>query len=1047
MSITDRRGVTVSSTDPAVGADPNPGLAIKAAVLAATTGANIVLAGLQTIDTVALSAGQRVLVKDQTDATTNGIYDAATGNWTRSIDANSNDKVAAGGIVLVFAGAVNAGKFFYLNTPDPILLGETDLAYLVLSTVPLGSLNTTAPLLGGGLLNAGLTLSIAANGITYALMQQATALSIVGRASATAGNLADISTTSGSDAVLRESGGALGFGTVATGGLANNAVTYAKFQQVAASSLVGNATGSLANATGITLGATLAFSGAALQTVALSGDISTSADSFVTAIGANKVLNTMIRQGIARSVIGVAGNATANVADIQGTADQALIVNSAGTALAFGQLNLAAAAAVTGILPSARGGTDNGTFVIGDLLQASAATPALSRLAAVATGNVLISGGIATVSSWGKVGLTTHISGTLAVGNGGTGQTSFTAHGILLGEGSGGFNVTAAMTDGQLLVGQSSADPLPKTVAGDATLAADGTLTIGANKVTYAKFQQVAASSLVGNATGSLANATGITLGATLAFSGAALQTVAHTGDVTTAANSFATTVAKIQGTVVSGTTGSGNVAFSIGAALTSPAISGSPTITGLGTPVASTDAANKAYVDSVAQGLSAKPSAIVATTTTLPGYIYANGSSGVGATITFSATGVVAIDGHNLALNDVVLVKNETSGNAPYNGLYTVTTAPAIGVAGVLTRHTSMDATGEFAGGFVFVEIGTVNGAAGFTCTNSAAVTVGTTAISFTQFSGAGEITVTPELTKTGNQLSVTTNGITYALFQQVAASSLVGNATGSLANATGITLGATLAFSGSALQTAAISGDVTSSANSFATTLAANIVSAAKFRQSMAFSVVGNAGSSTANVADISTTSGSDAVLRESGGALGFGTVATGGLANNAVTYAKFQQVAASSLVGNATGSLANATGITLGATLAFSGAALQTVALSGDVTASANSFVTTIAASAVSNSKMANMADGTIKSNISGGTSAPSDNTLSAILDTLANTQGAILYRGASTWTALGPGTAGQILQTQGASANPIWATGSGGGSSVTDAWVEHGNFGGI
>lgn len=89
------------------------------------------------------------------------------------------------------------------------------------------------------------------------------------------------------------------------------------------------------------------------------------------------------------------------------------------------------------------------------------------------------------------------------------------------------------------------------------------TATIQANVVTYAKFQQVAASSLIGNPTGVLANAQGITLGATLTFVGSALQTLAHTGDVTSSANSFVTTVAKIQGTTVTGTTGSGNVVFS----------------------------------------------------------------------------------------------------------------------------------------------------------------------------------------------------------------------------------------------------------------------------------------------------------------------------------------------------------------------------------------------------------------------------------------------------------------------------------------------------
>jgi hypothetical protein len=75
----------------------------------------------------------------------------------------------------------------------------------------------------------------------------------------------------------------------------------------------------------------------------------------------------------------------------------------------------------------ADGGTNLSSYAIGDILQASAATT-LAKLASVATGNVLISGGVTTVSSWGKVGLTTHISGELPVANGGTaGTTAATA--------------------------------------------------------------------------------------------------------------------------------------------------------------------------------------------------------------------------------------------------------------------------------------------------------------------------------------------------------------------------------------------------------------------------------------------------------------------------------------------------------------------------------------------------------------------------------------------------------------------------------------------
>lgn len=154
----------------------------------------------------------------------------------------------------------------------------------------------------------------------------------------------------------------------------------------------------------------------------VSGDVTIS-NLGVTAIGNNKVTNAMIRQGVARSIIGVTGNATANVADIQGTANQALVVNSAGTALAFGQVNLASTAAVTGTLPSTQGGTDNSSYAIGDILYASGTT-ALSKLSDIATGNALLSGGVATAPSWGKIDLTAAVTGVLPIANGGTGGSS-----------------------------------------------------------------------------------------------------------------------------------------------------------------------------------------------------------------------------------------------------------------------------------------------------------------------------------------------------------------------------------------------------------------------------------------------------------------------------------------------------------------------------------------------------------------------------------------------------------------------------------------------
>jgi hypothetical protein len=81
------------------------------------------------------------------------------------------------------------------------------------------------------------------------------------------------------------------------------------------------------------------------------------------------------------------------------------------------------ASALTTALPETKGGTNQTTYTTGDLLYASAANT-LSKLADVATGNSLISGGVGVAPSWGKIALTTHVSGTLPEANGGTAQTS-----------------------------------------------------------------------------------------------------------------------------------------------------------------------------------------------------------------------------------------------------------------------------------------------------------------------------------------------------------------------------------------------------------------------------------------------------------------------------------------------------------------------------------------------------------------------------------------------------------------------------------------------
>jgi hypothetical protein len=169
------------------------------------------------------------------------------------------------------------------------------------------------------------------------------------------------------------------------------------------------------------------------------------------------------------------------------------------------------------------------------------------------------------------------------------------------------------------------------------------------------------------------------------------------------------------------------------------------------GTPSASTDVAIKSYVDGIAQGLSAKPSAAAATVAALsPANTYSGG------VLTATGNGVLTVDGYATVLNDYVLVKNEATG--ANNGLYKVTTAGTASVPYVLTRAVEMDASAEFTGAFVFVENGTVNASSGWVQT-AIAPTVGSTSISFTQFSGAGEITAGNGLSKSANTLTIDTS------------------------------------------------------------------------------------------------------------------------------------------------------------------------------------------------------------------------------------------------------------------------------------------------
>jgi hypothetical protein len=180
----------------------------------------------------------------------------------------------------------------------------------------------------------------------------------------------------------------------------------------------------------------------------------------------------------------------------------------------------------------------------------------------------------------------------------------------------------------------------------------------------------------------------------------------------------------------------------------------GASKITGLGTPSADTDAANKGYVDAVAQGLDVKASVVYATAAALDAYTF---SSTGGGTLTANANGELDIDGYIVStVGTRILVKNETSTNAPYNGIYTVTDAGGLSSVWILTRSADANTSAEVTDGlFTFVEQGDTLASTSWVLTTNNPITLNTTNLVFSQFSGAGTYTASNGVLLTGTNFT----------------------------------------------------------------------------------------------------------------------------------------------------------------------------------------------------------------------------------------------------------------------------------------------------
>jgi len=577
-------------------------------------------------------------------------------------------------------------------TPDQILA-------LLPAAGTVSQINTNAPLSGGPITTTG-TISLQSGGVTNQYLANMSAGTIKGNNTGSSSAPSDITPSQALDIIGSTRGSLLYRG--ASGWTQLTPGTNGQILQTngAGSDPTWNTfsiTPSSLSPTGVSAGSYGSATNVATFTVLASGQLSVAGStpiqittSQVTGLGsmATQNANSVAITGgnIDQTTIGGSTPAPGNFTSLSSTGNASFNTITAGTwngspiGISYGgtgattaasaRTNLGAAASgansditslsgLTTPLSEAQGGTGYSNYTTGDLLYASSSST-LARLNDVATGNALISGGAGAIPSWGKINLSTHITGTLPVANGGTGATTLT--GFLKGNGTSAVTAQASITNSDLQY---------------------SSVTIGSNNLS------------LGSTTSSLSG----------------LSYVAVTADPTT-----------------------------------------------------SLQVTTKQYVDNAITTVANTTyhTAVNAATTTNLNATYNNGTAGVGATLTNAGSlAAFAVDGYSASLNDRILVKDMTTG--AYNGIYTVTTVGSGSVAWVLTRASDFNTVGTGpnyieTGAAVYVSSGSANAASSFVMTTTGTITVGSTALTWTQSASAASVTVSSPLQKVGSVISLTT-------------------------------------------------------------------------------------------------------------------------------------------------------------------------------------------------------------------------------------------------------------------------------------------------